>query len=290
MDRQVRNAVDLGEGDPVVKALRVRLAADPANVDIRRKLAARYEDAGYPDLAAEHLRLALERNPANGDLAVELARVLGTMEALGEAATVLRQALERAPSARVASALGVAEDDAGRPAEAESAHRRAVELEPRRSLYHNNLGYSLLRQGKRAEAAAEFRAALELDRANHTARGNLATAIAWERPDEALAHWKSFLSPAAAHSNLAAAYLEGGKYPEAREQIAQALKYQNDHPAALRNLAALAAAGGQPVQLPVVTKTDHAPRAVLARMGRMFRGKKSKERTDEHVAQEILAR
>src|SRR5688572_28732384 len=63
MQRQVLNAVDAGEGNPRVRALRERMAAEPMNVRLRLELAEEYAKTAYPELELEHLRLAVERFP-----------------------------------------------------------------------------------------------------------------------------------------------------------------------------------------------------------------------------------
>jgi len=275
MDRQVRNAVDAGEGDPVAQALRLRVSQDPGNLDARLRLAAHYRELGHPDLAAEHLRLAAERFADRADVQIALAKALREVDADASALKLLRTFVASHESAEAWSALGVMEDDLGSLTEAEAAHRRAVALQPTRASYRNNLGYNLLLQDKREDASAELRRALDLDRRNETARNNLAVALALDHPDEALAHWSSMSDPATARSNLAAVLIEYGKFAEARIQLASAFGYRKDHPAALRNLAILAELDGRPVEATAITKTDRSPRMLAQKMKQAIRGKNS---------------
>ncbi len=263
--------MDAGEGDPIVQALRLRVAHEPANLDARLKLAEHYRSVGYPDLAAEHLRLAAERFRDRGDVQVNLARALRDVDASESGVTVLRTFLASHESAEASSALGVMEDDLGRTAEAEAAHRRAVELQPKRASYLNNLGYNLLLQGKHSEAAGELRKAVAIEPRNETARNNLAASLAVSDPKEALAHWRSMNDPATAHSNLAAVLMEQGKFEDARVQLSAALGYQRDHPLALRNLATLAEMDGRPPEVPVIVKQDRSLRTLALRVRQMFR-------------------
>ena len=63
MDRQIRNAIDAGDGDYRIRELRRRVAEEPENVAVRLELARAYGEGGYPDLELEHCRLASARFP-----------------------------------------------------------------------------------------------------------------------------------------------------------------------------------------------------------------------------------
>src|SRR3954447_15614937 len=60
MQRQVRNAVDAGDGDVRIRGLRQRLASNPDDLEARFALAKYYRELGFADVAIEHLRLAEE--------------------------------------------------------------------------------------------------------------------------------------------------------------------------------------------------------------------------------------
>ena len=57
------------------------------------------------------------------------------------------------------------------------------------------------------------------------------------------------MEPAAAHSNMAAAYIELGQYQKAREELAIALRYRREFWPALRNLELVAELDGRPAEL-----------------------------------------
>src|SRR5439155_8852928 len=57
---------------------------------------------------------------------------------------------------------------------AEEAYRRAIELEPGESMWHNNLGWNLIHQERYEDAAAVLEQALELDPGNERAIHNYA--------------------------------------------------------------------------------------------------------------------
>lgn len=247
MRRQAINAVDAGDGDLRVRALRQKMAAEPGNLAVRLELARHYEQRGFPEVAAEHYRLAAEQFPAAAEVQVRLAKLLRNQGMVAQAAAGLAKFLEgRKPVPELADAfslLGILRDEMGDLKAAEAAHRAAAELRPDQDRFHNNLGYNLLLQGDAGAAAKEFRRALSIRPDSQIARNNLGLALAAE-PKEAVLQWQSVSGPAAAHSNLAAVLIEKGQYAEARRELEIALGYKRDHLAALRNLQLLSEMDG----------------------------------------------
>jgi tetratricopeptide (TPR) repeat protein len=72
--------------------------------------------------------------------------------------------------------LGVFHERAGRLPAAAGHYRCAIELAPRNTYYHFNLGNALMKQALPAEAAVHYRRALEIEPANADAMNNLADA------------------------------------------------------------------------------------------------------------------
>jgi Flp pilus assembly protein TadD len=251
-ERQIANAVDAGEGDFTGRALRRRMAADPGNLDIRVELIRHFASQGHHELAAEHARLASELFPASAELVLLQARSLRALNLRPQAAALLNRFLAAHPQKDpdYDSWLGILYDELKQPAPAEQAHRRALALDPSRDTLHNNLGYSLLLQGKNEEAASEFRAALKINPKSETARNNLGVALA-AQPYEAILHWQSVADPATAHSNMAAVLIDHGRYDEARREIDIALGYNRRHAAALANLQLVSRLDGKPAALPM---------------------------------------
>src|SRR5215471_11123114 len=66
-DRQVRNAVDAGDGDIQFRQLREKVAAEPDNIAARLDLAKAYRERGYHEVALEISRLATQRFPESGE-------------------------------------------------------------------------------------------------------------------------------------------------------------------------------------------------------------------------------
>jgi tetratricopeptide (TPR) repeat protein len=254
MQRQIRNAVDAGEGDIELRRLRDRVAAAPNDVDARLALAAHYGARGFSDLQLEHYRLASERFPNSAPAALALAKALRAANQNVASRDTLVSFCKRNPQApaELFSIVGILEDDLGNIESAEPWHRAAVERQPNRDSLHNNLGYNLLLQQHTTQAAAEFRRALDLNPRSEIARNNLGVALAAD-PKEAVLEWQSISDPATAHSNLAAVFIEQKRYAVARREIQAALEYSPKHPAALENLRLLAELDGKGAEVSKAT-------------------------------------
>lgn len=253
MERQIVNAVDAGDGDYQLHVLRARLDANPLDLNARLELARRYQTLGFPEVAIEHGRLACERAPQSDEAHIALAKMLRDNAQAAKAGQMLAGYTEANPSAGagVWAWLGLLRDDTEDWKAGEAAHRKALAMAPDRDDLHNNLGYCLLRQGRREEAAAEFHAALRLHPHSVISENNLALSIT---PDaagnkEAVGHLQSVADPASAHNNMAVALIEAGKYAEARQEIDLALRYNRTHSAALNNLRLLSDLDGHPAEI-----------------------------------------
>jgi tetratricopeptide (TPR) repeat protein len=247
-ERQVKNAVDAGDGDYELRRLREIVAAEPGNIPARLDLAAVYRQRGFPDVALEVTRLAAARFPESGEVELALVRSLRDLNRRTEATEGLEAFLkahsQTAPE--YYSWLGILRDESGLWPAGEPAHRQAVELSPNLDYLHNNLGYNLLMQKKNDEAAEEFRTALKLNPKSQVARNNLGLVLAnQDAAEQAVASFQAVSDPATAHNNLAAVYLEKGNYPAARKELGVALSYNKTHPAALKNLELVGRMDGQ---------------------------------------------
>ena len=253
-DRQVRNAVDAGDGDYQLRILREKVAAEPDNIPVRLELAKAYGERGYHEVSLEISRLAVARFPQSGDAQLALVRDLRDVNRRSEAITGLESFLKAHPESGAAyySWLGILRDESGLWPLGEPAHRKALELTPAVGYLHNNLGYNLLMQKKNDEAAREFQEALKLNPGSQMARNNLGIALAHSNDTaQAVANWQATSDPATAHNNLAAVWIEKGNYPEARRELDLALGYNRAHSAALRNLELVARLDGDPATLKV---------------------------------------
>ncbi|MBM3723957.1 MAG: tetratricopeptide repeat protein [Acidobacteria bacterium] len=278
MRRQVTNAVDAGEGDVRVAALRRKVVAEPANVEARMELASYYDQLGFRELAAEHYRSAAQHAPGRGDAHWKLARTLRGLGMRDEAISGLQKFVREQSAAdiEVMSWLGILLDEAGRLVEAEASHRAAKSLNGSVEFVYNNLGQNLMLQGRAEEALAEFRRAVELKPRSEIARNNMGLALAAasaknpEAAREALKQWQSVADPAAAHNNLAAALMEQGRYAEARKELEAALNIRQGFLPALENLRLLSQLDGGAVSYAVEPVSHSGWRRVTAALHRWF--------------------
>ena len=109
------------------------------------------------------------------------------------------------------------------------------------ALQRNNLGASLLEQGKASEAIAELRKAVELDPKYAAAHLNLAYAYDGQgQIDEAMAEYQTViaLEPANlfAHNNLGVLYDKQGRYEEAIIEFERVLQIDPSNATARQNL------------------------------------------------------
>lgn len=109
------------------------------------------------------------------------------------------------------------------------------------ALQRNNLGASLLEQGKAAEAITELRKAVELDPDYAAAHLNLAFAYDSQgRIEEAIGHYQTVieLEPGNlfAHNNLGVLYDKQGRYEEAIAAFEQVLQIDPSNATARQNL------------------------------------------------------
>jgi tetratricopeptide (TPR) repeat protein len=257
-DRQVRNAIDAGDGDVTLRKLREKVAAEPENVPARLELAQAYRDRGYHEIALEISRLAVARFPDSGPAQLSLARDLRAVHQRAEAISSLENFLKTHPqtTAEYYSWLGILRDESGLWALGEPSHRKAIEIAATVDYLHNNLGYNLLMQKKNEEAAAEFREALRLNPGSDLARNNLGLTLANSNASsQAVAYWQSTSDPASAHNNLAVVWIEKGNYSEARKELELALNLNKNHAAAQRNLELVSRLDGVPAAI-ALSETD----------------------------------
>ena len=251
-DRQIRNALDAGDGDYQLRVLREKVSAEPDNIPVRLELANAYRERGYHEVALEISRLAVARFPQSGEAQLALVRDLRDINRRPEAIAALEGFLKAHPESgpEYYSWMGILRDESGLWQLGEPAHRKALELTPAVDYLHNNLGYNLLMQKKTDEAAREFEEALKLNPGSQMARNNLGIALAQSNATaQAVASWQSTSDPATAHNNLAAVWMEKGNYPEARHELDLALSYNRAHSAAIRNLELVARLDGSPATL-----------------------------------------
>jgi len=283
-DRQIRNAVDAGDGDYQFRQLREKVAAQPDNVDARVALATAYRERGYPEIALEISRLAVARFPESGPAQLSLVRDLRAVNQRPDAIATLETFLKAHPQTAPGyySWLGILRDESGLWPLGEPAHRQAVDLAASDDSLHNNLGYNLLMQKKNDEAVAEFRQALQLNPSSELARNNLGLALAHSNSGaQAVTYWQTTSGAASAHNNLAVVWMEKGNYAEARKELEIALNLDKNNAAVLKNLELVGRLSGAPAAVTLQpTVADTRWNRWKVSMKRLFVGPLEEPRKD----------
>ena len=159
----------------------------------------------------------------------DLGNKLAAQGKLAEAVSALRTAIAIQPSAAfIHSNLGSILDRMGRFDEAIEAYRRALSIEPQLAEVHSNLGLTLQAMGKLDAAVQSYRAALSIKPNFAAAHFNLGLSLQKQGEDEAAAEsYRRMLAlqpdHAQAHSNLGAALESQGKAEEAVNSYHRAL-------------------------------------------------------------------
>ncbi len=157
-------------------------------------------------------------------------------EALELAADEFRQALAADPGMAAAVAyLGLIAAEQGRPDEAQTAYRKALDLDPRCAEARVGLARRHLSANRNAEAIAELRRAVADQPQNRLARGELAMTLTQENSKptpamwrEAAAHWQVLVGLApkdrGARHELAKASEQLGRWAEAEQHYREVLR------------------------------------------------------------------
>jgi tetratricopeptide (TPR) repeat protein/SAM-dependent methyltransferase len=146
--------------------------------------------------------------------------------------------------------LGAAHHDQGRPTDAESAFRRALQLDPKHSGCLNRLGILIHQCGHPDAALALISQAIAADNAVPEYHYNMGRVLAGlGRMEEAVAHNRRAVSLkpgyADAHTNLAGALAVLGQWNEAELHFRRALARGADSAVAYHNLSVALLAGGK---------------------------------------------
>lgn len=152
------------------------LTLDDRNDRAYRGLAKAYAAMGLPDKAEETWQKAVALHPNSADAYTQLGLFELYRGNYAKAVVELRRALSLAPAnARYMSNLGVALLYAGSLAESRKVLQDSIRLEPNYAGY-SNLGNLDLKQGRYAEAAADYENALEINKTDYRVWSNLAVA------------------------------------------------------------------------------------------------------------------
>jgi len=157
-----------------LKLYRRGLELEPQNVELLNAIGFALFQQGDSGAATVELEKAIAIDPKHWKSHNNLALAsidLGEFE-LAEAH--YRESLAIEPQPAIYNDLGVVQERLGLPEDALASFRKALELDPKSSAAHTNLGTSLMRSGNYAEAAKHFQAALEADPKNGVAQKGLA--------------------------------------------------------------------------------------------------------------------
>jgi Flp pilus assembly protein TadD len=228
-----------------------------ARKQLTRELVARREWATAFANANDLHRL----QPEDAEVLVLRGIVYREQQMPGEAEADLRAALaEDGKSADAHAALAILLDTSSRGVEAETHHRRAVELQPKSSALLNNLGFSLLTRRKNKEALEVLRRAARLDPTARRVRTNLGFAYAalGDLP-RAASEFDMGGAPAEAKNNLGFAYESRGDLGNAFDLYVGALRADPHCGRARQNLAHVAGKLGR--EIPPELRGDSGPQA-----------------------------
>jgi Flp pilus assembly protein TadD len=141
--------------------------------------------------------------------------------------------------------LGALAFKEGRAADALADFRKAVQFRPDYAQAHCNLGNALLKTGRVDDAIAAFQQAVELEPGDASFIGNLGIALLQKgRVDEAVADFQKSLAIEPdnydVHNNLGVVLFHEGRLDEAIPHILKALELRPDSASARNNLAGIA--------------------------------------------------
>lgn len=230
-----------GNNDLAFAAFERALSIDPSSAEANQAIARLYERLGRPkDAEASHQR-AISLDPESIDVLDSYASFLFRQSRFEEAARQWQAVVRLAPDHAPALVnLGSALNESGRFPEAITVLERAVALKPT-YMGASNLGTAYSRASRYAEAAAAYRAALELDDADWMVWGNLGYVLSWTggKEDDAAAAFGKAISLAEAgrkenprdalvHSDLALYYAKTARPQLALQRLKTAVALSPD--------------------------------------------------------------
>ena len=122
---------DLGRKDEAIAELRKAVERGPRLADAQYGLGLLLQEKGRTDEALEHYRAALEANPDLTDLYAPTATLLARKGDLAEAVRLYEEAVRRQPTPSAHFNLGLTLERMGRMAEARDQYEQALALDPR---------------------------------------------------------------------------------------------------------------------------------------------------------------
>src|SRR5438874_9243946 len=225
---------------------RQRLAPEPQVVEgnelAHYTLRLAFRQKGYDNEALREYRLALERGEDRRLTLQAMAELHLLKRDLAAALELYETLLREAPdSPKLWNERGVVLHQAGKRDDALASYRRAVEIDPRYALAWNNLGVLQAHQSDAESAMDAFRAALRLQAALGAARLNLALLLyQLRRFHLSLEAYRHVLatepSSAAAWNGIGLVLVELQRFTDARNAFVRAVEADPQHAGAHYNL------------------------------------------------------
>jgi len=223
-----------GDVDGAVREFRIAMEEAPGfalpRINLARAYLVRRDLAGARKLLEEAIRLTADFPEAE----VLLANVERGEGKAAEAEARLRRVIKNEPSALAHKSLGVLYHEQGRRKDAAAEYRKAIQIDPEDSEGYNNLGNVLKEEGRPEEAEEQFRKAIEADPDFAGSYNNLAL-IAMDRQDYDTAGpllqealERSPQDPVI-YNNRGNLLFHLGKLPEAEADFEKALALKGDY-------------------------------------------------------------
>jgi tetratricopeptide (TPR) repeat protein len=234
-----------GQHAAAERSYRKVLALDPKRWQVRRELAAVYEQTGQYDKAVEELEKVAESGKEGAPALKEIARIQETYLGNGaKAVTYYRRYLATRPKAADAAEVEKKLKAAEREKEQIVEYEQAIKRSPASAPNHYNLGVLLQRQGKYREAIEAYRKAIAFEPANAQAHFNLGYSYDRLRMyEEAIAEYQKAIQYKPdylkAYSNLGAIYKDKKWYGKAIAAFQRALQIDPNYAQAHLGLGAI---------------------------------------------------
>lgn len=225
-----------------VKALRKALTINSTMAAAHANLGHAQRMLNAPREAETSYRNALRITPGHEDALIQLALLLRANHRLPEIDFLPQLESGRVPAnPGLAMVYGLMALDQNAPEDAEILFRKALEKQPFSTELLVNLGLSLAKQKKLAEATAAYESALRLDPATAEAHLNLADLLKYSDPSQARTHLTEALKltpgDKSAHDMLGFTWFMERNFDAAVEEFDRALDIDSQYERAISHKA-----------------------------------------------------
>jgi Flp pilus assembly protein TadD len=177
--KRIAKATEDNETIDAASLYRRIIEREPSDAEPRIRLGQVLLRRGDVDGAEAAFRDATKLSPDSVDAQIGSAQVLLARNRFMDASVVLSTVLKGDKSnVRGLGSMGLAMDGLGRPGEAQSYYRQALQVDPGNTVVRNNLGLSLARSGQHDQAIEVLQKLADEPGAAPRYRENLARAIA----------------------------------------------------------------------------------------------------------------